>query len=83
MIGLRGGGPPSRNHGGSYPPFPHPFGQQRIGRDRTAPTCGGPISATTRSRSVTNAISPPRGDTNVFAEPVLEYLEADRAHSPS
>ena len=59
IIGVRGGGPAETITGGVTQPSRTPSARRASTKTVLRPACGGPNSATTRSRSVTNTISPP------------------------
>ena len=59
VIGVRGGGPAETTTGGVTQPSRTPSARRASVKTVLRPACGGPNSATTRSRSVTNTISPP------------------------
>ena len=59
IIGVRGGGPAGTTTGGVTQPSRTPSARRASVKTVLRPACGGPNSATTRSRSVTNTISPP------------------------
>ena len=80
ITGWRGGGPRPTEIGGVIQPCRTASTNRASDHPELRVGLGGPISATTRSRSVTRTVSPPAASRTLLPQLILERFEANGAH---